>query len=154
MSITNIASQTTFQTLGGLLIGSSIDKFFDELDGEIDNENFVKVLGESLLQLGVISFISAAYFDFIGRRFNVRGEDPTKGISFMLSLMGSQPNLTKKLSSLSNFVKDFLKQYYISGNKIKSKNIITKPGYITQNLSSENPDNQHIGEEDEKAGYF
>lgn len=71
-SLSKIAQEVVFQTVGGLLIGTAADHIFEPQLFVFDG-NLVKVAGETALQLGITGIATAAWYEFLFKR-GVRGE--------------------------------------------------------------------------------
>lgn len=109
MSITRIFQEATLQGLGGVLIGGFLDNYFGQSE-QVNEHNFLKITGEVIGQLAVVTLVSTAYFDFLIRK-GMRGDDPTKGVPFILALISSQPKLNLKLGQLSHYAGSFTSNF-------------------------------------------
>lgn len=108
MSFTKVAQEVALQGIGGLLIGSAADSIFHPLALGVNAENFPKVTGEVAIQLGLNGFATSMYYEFLYKR-GIRGDDPTKGVIFVVTLFAAQSRLQEKLMAVSKYISNLLR---------------------------------------------
>lgn len=150
MSFSAIITQSVFQGIGAFLIGTASDHFFEPSVAVFDH-NFVRVASETAIQIGFNSIAINAWYDFMFNR-GVRGDDPTRGIPFILILIASQKRLLMKIGAISNFIGNYItKQTRATGPKISTSD--SENGYIIQSYvppgSNENPAPSASGKDEE-----
>ena len=99
---------TLAEGAAGILFGSVFDAIFPSYR-QVNNENFIPILLESLGQMFLNALMVQAVYQKLDRGiFNIGGSN--KDIIFTISLIGTQPNLLSKLGSLSNVAMQNVKQ--------------------------------------------
>jgi hypothetical protein len=71
-NLTRVAQEVVLQTIGGLVIGTAVDNIFDPQFIVFDG-NFIKIAGETALQLGLAGMATTAWYEFLYKR-GLRGE--------------------------------------------------------------------------------
>jgi hypothetical protein len=134
--LNRVIQQAAYQSVGGMLIGSSIDSFFPKSES-VTSSNAMKVAAEALAEIVLLSGVTATFLNWVNAR--IPGEDPTMKIAFTATLLTSTPNLTEKLQHLSSYIGETIGSHYM-GERVPTSNTPSQPGYIYANQSPLNPD--------------
>jgi hypothetical protein len=134
MALSKIASDTTFQAVGGSAIGLAVDHFFTSK--QVDDTNFMMVGVELLAQLIADSFLTYTYFDFLTRRgYTSNGADQTRSVVYLLAFITSQPNLRSKMTNFIGYLQQRFNQTPL---------LVSKPNF--QSLGPAQQANQQNGQ--------
>lgn len=150
MSITTILQQTSFQVASGSIIGGLVDNLFP-VASTVDKTNVLRTIGEVVLQITLDALLVSYANESITN--SVRGTDPTGGIPMMTAVIGTQPHLINKLSSISNFTGSLFRNFYmgqVSSVGVQSPN---RAGYITLATSPQSAANE-FGSEDSTTPHW
>jgi hypothetical protein len=103
MSFSTVISQVVMQGTGGVLIGTLTESVLPLPAVFVNSQNFIQTSGEVGLQLAVNGLAISGWNDFMVKR-GFRGEDPTRGIPFIIGLLATQPGLLQKITNTSKYL--------------------------------------------------
>jgi hypothetical protein len=87
MNLSKIANDVTFQFIGGALISTFTNSFFE--NKSVNNSTVLVVGVEILAQLIADRFLTYSYFKMLIKRNYINNADPTRNLAFILSFIVS-----------------------------------------------------------------